>query len=1219
MIQLFISINKAFRNLLALLVIIILSINIIIAQCSINSITSTDACGGLCDGTIEINATGGSGIYKYSIDDGATFQGCNFFSDLCSGVYSIVIDDMTGCQDTSNFIINEFSFLSVSVTLFDDAMCNGSCDGALNSTPAGGLSPYTFLWNTTPVQIFSTATGLCAGTYTVTVTDMNDCPAQDSGTVSGPAFSIIIDSLISTYATSCSACDGTATVFVSGGMAPYMYMWSTGDTSKTITNLCADNYSVTITDNNGCSVFSTVAVNDAGAEVLNVSSTEASCNGGCDGTATVYFTCGDPPCSIIWRDGSGISIGQTDTTATGLCAGDYFVKVTNNSVCISFDKVIVEEPPPMIINVNGTNSCPGACNGSATVSVTNGTLPYTYTWSSGGNDSIESNLCNGIYFVTVTDSNGCSVADTVTINLWDTILFNTSHINSNCIACDGIAITCITGGTTPYTYSWSSGSTTYYEDSMCMGYYGITITDANGCISVDSITIEDISTISIDSENSTDITCNGFSDGTITITASGGTAPLEYSIDGGSTYQSSGSFTGLAADSYDVAVHDAVLCIKLGSTLTVNEPPPIFVNSWDTICDNDSIFLGGAYQNTPGTYYDTLPSVDGCDSVVATTLTVNLLPVITITPSPGVVCSYGDTVMLIASGAESYTWSPATGLNTTTGDTVLAFPSTDTTYTVTGTNIYGCIDSTTVSVQLSTVNPVASFSSSITSVCEGNTVTFNNTSTDATGFSWWFPGGTTADTTVQNPVVTYNTSGIFDVTLTALGCSVDSTITLSGYITVNPTYTTSLFDTICDGDSLLIGGVWQTTQGTYYDTLPTVDGCDSVFATTLIVNLNPTVVIIGDTVVCDSTILDEGVGMPGDTYLWSTNETTQSIVVYTTGIYWLMVTDVNGCQGSDTINVTINPTYIIPLSDTICDGDSLLLGGAYQTTDGTYYDTLPTVNGCDSILATTLTVNQTYNFSLSDNICDGDSSFIGGAWQTTSGIYYDTYAAINGCDSIFATTLTVNSIDTITTSMSICFGDSILLGGAYQTDTGIYYDTDTSSNGCDSVVVTTLTVNPLPPMPTVTVNGSQLASSPANAYQWYFYDTLIAGATSQFYTATQTGYYSVMVADVNGCWSISDPYWVTVTSINEIEFLSNLNIYPNPNTGEFIIEMNFSKSQDVEIKLFYISGQMIYSENLKQFKGAYFKRINIKELSTGVYQLQIKTGYGVVNKKVVVE
>ncbi len=445
------------KRLTTLFAITLLSINITYAQCSINSITSTDACGGQCDGSIEIIATGGSGIYKYSIDNGATFQGCNLFADLCSGVYSIVIDDMTGCQDTSNFIINEFPLLSVSVTLFDDAMCNGSCDGALNATPGGGLAPYTFLWNTTPVQIFSTATGLCAGTYTVTVTDMNGCQAQVSGTVSEPAALNINPS--STNTTSCGEWDGTATANPTGGVFPYSFFWNTGDITPSITVDCGT-YTVTVTDDNSCVEYAFVYVSCDGGDVLTTSTTDVLCNGACDGSATVSFTCGDPPCSIIWKDGSGFSIGQTDTTATGLCAGDYLVQVTNNSGCISSDQVIVGEPPSMIINVNGTNSCPGACDGSATVSVTNGTLPYTYTWSSGGNDSIESNLCNGIYFVTVTDSNGCSVADTVTINLWDTILFNTSHINSNCTACDGIATTCITGGTTPYTYSWSSGSTT---------------------------------------------------------------------------------------------------------------------------------------------------------------------------------------------------------------------------------------------------------------------------------------------------------------------------------------------------------------------------------------------------------------------------------------------------------------------------------------------------------------------------------------------------------------------------------------------------------------------------------------------------------------------------------------------------------------------------------------------------------------------------------------
>ncbi|MBW8051995.1 MAG: T9SS type A sorting domain-containing protein, partial [Cytophagales bacterium] len=273
---------------------------------------------------------------------------------------------------------------------------------------------------------------------------------------------------------------------------------------------------------------------------------------------------------------------------------------------------------------------------------------------------------------------------------------------------------------------------------------------------------------------------------------------------------------------------------------------------------------------------------------------------------PGIICTAGvDSVTLTASGAVSYTWAPLAGLSAASGSSVNASPPNDTVYTVVGTGANGCIDSTTVSVQISTTSPVAIFSASDTSICEGNAVTFNNTSTDATGFSWLLPGGTTADPTVQNPVVTYDTVGVFDVTLTAFGCSIDSTITKAGYITVNPTYSINTpDDTICDGDSVMIFGIYQTTAGTYYDSSTTVNGCDSVIATTLIVNLLPTIDLGADTI-CNgcSITLDAGAGFTS--YDWSTGATTQTIIVDTTGIYSVMVTDANGCPGVDTIEVTV--------------------------------------------------------------------------------------------------------------------------------------------------------------------------------------------------------------------------------------------------------------------------------------------------------------------------
>ncbi|MBW8060740.1 MAG: T9SS type A sorting domain-containing protein [Solirubrobacterales bacterium] len=772
----------------------------------------------------------------------------------------------------------------------------------------------------------------------------------------------------------------------------------------------------------------------------------------------------------------------------------------------------------------------------------------------------------GTYYDTLSTSDGCDsvIATSLTVNLNPTVV-----IIGDTIACDNTLLD--EGvGIPGDTYLWSTNDTTQTIVVNTTGMYWLIVTDLNGCQGSDSINV------------------------------------------------------------------------------IVN--PTYFTPLSDTICDGDSLLLGGTYQTTPGTYYDTLPTVNSCDSVIATTLTVNPLPVITVAPSLAFVCNFGDTVMLVSSGADSYTWSPATDLNTTTGDTVLAFPSTDTTYTVTGTSASGCVDSTTVSVQLSSAIPVAIFTANTTNFCEGNTITFNNTSTDATGFSWSFPSGTTADTTVQNPIVTYNSAGVFDVTLTAIGCSTDSTITMAGYITVNQIYTTSLSDTICDGDSLLLGGAYQTTPGTYYDTLSTVNGCDSVLATTLTVN--PTYNVSSSDTICDGDSLFIGGAWqttPGIYYDTSTVNGCDSILATTLtvnltyftplsdticngdssliggawqtaqGTYYDTLPTVNGCDSVLATTLTVNLTYNVSSSDTICDGDSLYIGGAWQTAQGTYYDTSATVNGCDSVIATTLTVNPTYNVSSSDTICAGDSVFIGGAWQTTPGIYYDT-STVNGCDSIIITTLTVNQNDTITAAKSICFGDSIFLGGAYQTNAGIYYDTYPSGQGCDSVVITTLSVNPLPPPPTVTINGNQLASSPANAYQWYYYDTLIVGAISQFYTATQTGFYSVMIADINGCWSVSNPYFVTVTSINEIEFLNNLNIYPNPNTGELMIEMLvLNEVKELQIKLLNLKGQEIYKEKLYQYSGFLQKKIDLILYPKGVYILQVITNNVVVNKKVVFE
>lgn len=218
-------------------------------------------------------------------------------------------------------------------------------------------------------------------------------------------------------------------------------------------------------------------------------------------------------------------------------------------------------------------------------------------------------------------------------------------------------------------------------------------------------------------------------------------------------------------------------------------------------------------------------------------------------------------------------------------------------------------------------------------------------------------------------------------------------------------------------------------------------------------------ILIADTTVCEGYLLSAG--NPGSSYLWSTGDTTMTIAVDSSGKYWVQITDSCLNSFSDSINLLVNPAYLLDLFENICDGDSILLSGVYHKTAGVYYDSLFSVNGCDSIIATHLTVNQIYIDSLSLEICNGDSIFLQGGFQKNPGTYFDTLITVNGCDSIIVTGLSVNPIYTVISADTICKGDCRFLAGFCQIEPGNYIDTFQTLSGCDSIVITGLTVRPL--------------------------------------------------------------------------------------------------------------------------------------------------------------
>ena len=214
----------------------------------------------------------------------------------------------------------------------------------------------------------------------------------------------------SATAASCGNADGSATVSVSGGSPGYTFLWANGDTTATITNLAAGSYVVTVTDDNGCSVNTTVPISNFGAPSGAISITNVRCFGENNGAIDLTISGGVAPFSFIW------STGATTEDLTGLAAGSYEVTVTASNGCI-LTEVVTIQAPALLVTTTSTSPEIFGNDGSAQVTPTGGTAPYAYLWSNGEQTATISGITAGTYSVTVTDANGCTTQDSVTVVL----------------------------------------------------------------------------------------------------------------------------------------------------------------------------------------------------------------------------------------------------------------------------------------------------------------------------------------------------------------------------------------------------------------------------------------------------------------------------------------------------------------------------------------------------------------------------------------------------------------------------------------------------------------------------------------------------------------------------------------------------------------------------------------------------------------------------------
>ena len=787
-------------------------------------------CKGDSTGSITVGVIGGTTPYTYNWTPNVSTSAVA--TGLSAGTYSVDVTDANGCvgQLERVTITQPVYRLIDSVDFVYNVGCYQGNQGEISIGTRGGVPPYTYVW-TPNVSTIYYATGLSAGTYTISITDNIGCNHMLAVTVTQPS-ATLIDTVTSAVSPLCSGGFGTATIGVTGGTAPYTYLWTpNGYTTATVSTLPAGTYTVIVNDNHGCMATCSVTITQTPALRDSVASvTEVSCYAGSNGSATVGVSGGLSPYTYTWSPNV-----STTATATGLSAGTYSVTVTDMNGCSSSTTVInIMQPLALTDNINVLSNvgCNGGNGGSATATVSGGTSPYTYLWSPGGQTTYSvSGLAAGTYTVSVTDNNGCNNTTSVTISqptvLKDTV---TSITNLVCSGLGSSATVGTTGGTQPYTYSWNPNvSTTASCSSLGVGVYTVTVTDANGCMASCTVDISQPSPIydSIVSALTIEVSCQGGSNGSATVGVLGGFSPYTYTWM--PNVSSTATATGLSAGTYSVIVNDSHGCSGNIATVTITQPANGIKDSAATVVnvgcyggDGGSISIGtrgGAapytYQWSPnvssgytatglsaGTYSVTVTDKNGCSNSLTVTITQPasaLSETVASTTDPICYGGTGTASVNVVGGTSPYNYQWGYGLSTTSSASGIPAG----TYTVVVIDAHGCRDTTSVTITQPAQIIVNMVYDNVTSHAGGGCNGIAGVTSIVGGtppYTYlWAPGGQTTDS------ITKQCAGEYCVTVTdAKGCSVNGcivvgttvgipTISGSSSISVYPDPTNGMF------------------------------------------------------------------------------------------------------------------------------------------------------------------------------------------------------------------------------------------------------------------------------------------------------------------------------------------------------------------------------------------------------------------------------------------
>ena len=1109
------------------------------------SINVIDATCGYANGSAVINVNGSTGPYTFAWDD-ANNSTDSFAINLTGNqTYNVTITDSNNCVITDTVFVPNIAGPTASAVT-DQNVCAGSTNGSIDLTVIGGTAPFAFDWNSGSYNT-EDISGLSAGTYAVVITDSNSCVAivvQFVDTFPSPVITLASTNPL------CSDSNGSVIASIVSGTSPYTFAWSNGATDSTLTNLSAAIYQLTITDGNGCIDIDSIVLSTTPAVTATAISTSATCNQA-NGTADLTVTSGSTPYTFSWSNGA------TDEDISGLLPTSYNALVTDSAGCTANVAVTVANANGPNATFTSTDASCNTSNGTVDVSVTGGIAPYTFTWSNGATDEDVSSLTSGTYNATISDSTGCQTTISIIINNVAGPSANYTITNATCGFANGAADVSVTGGATPYAYTWSNASTNEDIDSVLAGTYAVTISDANNCETSLSFPIANVGGATF-SLNPSDATC-GNANGAVALNAGNGTLPYSFIWSNGATTE---DLSNVTAGQYSVTLTDANSCQTI-DTATVNNTGASVVTlavvyttcgldngsvtssiSGGTVPYNFTWSNGETTQNisnlAAGTYTVSVTDANSCVTVETQNVGGSTAPNAALTMTPEICGNANGTITTaVSAGTLPYTFAWYSGSTDQNLDSLTAGL-----YALTITDSVGCTASASISVDF--VNGPQLSISATNSTCElpNGLVGMNITGGSSSYVILWNNGATT-----QNLSNIY--AGTYNVTVTdSLGCQVIDSVLITTTQTPDIDYTAvqpscgmsngAITVSAANGqpayDFLWSNGATNTTQsnlsqGIYYITLTDQSGCKD----TATVNLNPSngpqliANALPDTVCAGGMVMLTVSGAQSYSWTPSTNlnqATGDTVYATLTSSTTFTVTgyDSLGCMATQQIAVTVHQLPIIPsiAPAAVCEGNSATL----------------TVNGVD---------NYTW---IGNNIIQTNGNQVT-VQPTTTSTYIVTAVDQWGCVSSDSAIVTVNTLPILNVNIndgSLCIGEqaNITITGAnaysWYPNTGLtlvndstavaapttpvnYFIVGTNGAGCvDTAEVfvmvfapPVITVNP--PNPTICeLSSTVMTASGADLYSWS--PSLGLSATTGDQVTASPGVettYTVIGSNADGC------------------------------------------------------------------------------------------------------